>query len=109
MIKWPNTQPLTPDERQSINEFFLSQFKDGSKPMADKYDDLDPYGCKADADADAIAELERLAHERGLCHAYPHQHCGYCEDGNICEHCGGVGAFMDQDRLVCAKCLGDER
>jgi len=64
----------------------------------------DERGCKADAEAEAIGELERLAHERGLCP----QHCGYCEDGAVCEHCGGIGAFMDQERLVCARCLGDE-
>ncbi len=69
----------------------------------------DKWGCKADAEADAIGELERLAHERGLCHAYPGQYCGYCEDDNICEHCGGIGAFLDQERLICARCLGDER
>ena len=52
----------------------------------------DERGCKADAEAEAIGELERLAHERGLC----------------LQHCGGIGAFMDQERLVCARCLGDE-
>ena len=72
-------------------------------------DSNDKWGCKADAEADAIAELEWLAHERGLCHAYPFQHCGYCEDGEVCEECGGIGAFMDKGRLICARCLGDER
>ena len=72
------------------------------------YDDLDPRGCKADAEADAVAEMERLAHERDLCHAYPHQVCGYCEDEAVCDRCGGIGAFLDRDRLICARCKGDE-
>lgn len=81
---------------------------DLDKIMGYTYDDLDPHGCKADAEADAVAELERLAHEEGLCHSYPHQYCGYCEDGEVCDTCGGIGAFQNADRLICAKCLGDE-